>query len=102
MDICRRIFSKTNIRPTFKEKFFSYAPWKHHALIVQKSKTIEEALFYIKRTVEEGLSRNALDNSIRADMYHSMGAAVTNFQERLPCSVSGHTECITLIEKRKI
>lgn len=63
---------------------FSYVPWKHHVLIVQKSKTIEEALFYIKRTVEEGLSRNALDNSIRADMYHSMGAAVTNFKERLP------------------
>lgn len=63
---------------------FSYVPWKHHVLIVQKSKTIEEALFYIKRTVEEGLSRNALDNSIRADMYHTMGAAVTNFKERLP------------------
>ena len=30
------------------------------------------------------MSRNALDNSIRADMYHSMGAAVTNFKERLP------------------
>lgn len=63
---------------------FSYVPWKHHILIISKCKTIEEALFYIKRTVEEGLSRNALDNSIRADMYHSLGSAVTNFKERLP------------------
>ncbi len=63
---------------------FAYVPWMHHILIVQKCKTIPEALFYIKRTVEEGLSRNALDNSIRADMYHTMGAAVTNFKERLP------------------
>ena len=63
---------------------FAYVPWMHHILIVQKCKTIPEALFYIKRTIEEGLSRNALDNSIRADMYHSMGAAVTNFKERLP------------------
>ena len=63
---------------------FSYVPWKHHVLIVQKCKTVEEALFYVKRTVDEGLSRNALDNSIRADMYHSMGAAITNFKERLP------------------
>ena len=62
---------------------FSYVPWKHHILIISKSKTIDEALFYIKRTVEEGLSRNALDNSIRADMYHSLGSAVTNFKERL-------------------
>ena len=63
---------------------FSYVPWKHHILIISKCKTIEKALFYIKRTVEEGLSRNALDNSIRADMYHSLGSAVTNFKERLP------------------
>lgn len=63
---------------------FSYVPWGHHILIISKCKTIEEALFYIKRTVEEGLSRNALDNSIRADMYHSLGSAVTNFKERLP------------------
>lgn len=63
---------------------FAYVPWMHHVLIIQKCKTIEEALFYIKRTVEEGLSRNALDNSIRADMYHSLGSAVTNFKERLP------------------
>ena len=64
--------------------FFSYVPWMHHVLIVQKSRTIEEALFYIKRTIDEGLSRNALDNSIRADMYHAMGGAITNFKERLP------------------
>lgn len=65
-------------------EIFSYVPWKHHILIVQRCKSIEEALFYIKSTVEEGLSRNALDNSIRADMYHSLGSAVTNFKERLP------------------
>jgi hypothetical protein len=55
----------------------AYVPWKHHVLIMQKCKTIEEALFYVRRTVEEGLSRNELDNSIRADVYHSMGAAET-------------------------
>ena len=63
---------------------FAYVPWMHHVLIVQKCKTIEEALFYIKRTVEEGLSRSALDNCIRGDMYHKIGDAVTNFSEMLP------------------
>lgn len=63
---------------------FAYVPWKHHVLIMQKCKTIEEALFYVKRTVVEGLSRNALDNSIRAGMYQSMGSAITNFKEQLP------------------
>jgi len=65
-------------------KIFAYVPWRHHVLIVQKSKSIEEALFYIQKTVEEGLSRSALDNYIRADLYHVAGMAITNFDEKLP------------------
>ena len=30
------------------------------------------------------MSRNALDDCIRADLYHTAGAAVTNFAEKLP------------------
>ncbi len=63
---------------------FAFVPWMHHILIIQKCKTIEEALFYIKRTINESLSRNALDNCIRADMYHTVGAAITNFDKQLP------------------
>lgn len=51
---------------------------------MQKCKTVEGALFYIKRTIGESLSRNALDNCIRVDMYRVMGAAVTNFNKQLP------------------
>lgn len=63
---------------------FAYVPWKHHILIIQKSQCIEEALFYIRKTVEGSLSRNALDNIIHADLYHTSGAAVTNFADKLP------------------
>lgn len=63
---------------------FSYVPWGHHILIITKCKTIEEALFYIKKTIAESLSRNALDDYIRADLYHVSGAAVTNFSDKLP------------------
>lgn len=63
---------------------FAFVPWMHHVLIVQKCKTIREALFYIQRTVEEGLSRNALDTCIRADLYHTVGTALTNFEQQLP------------------
>lgn len=64
--------------------FFAYVPWKHHVLIVQKCETIDEALFYIQRTIEKGLSRNALDDCIRANLYQMSGAAVTNFSDHLP------------------
>ncbi len=63
---------------------FAFVPWKHHDLIMQKSKSVEEALFYVQKTVEGNLSRNTLDNIIRADLYHTSGNAVTNFTEKLP------------------
>jgi predicted nuclease of restriction endonuclease-like (RecB) superfamily len=63
---------------------FAYVLWRHHVLITQKCKTIEEALFYIKKTVENGLSRSALENSIRANMYQVSGTAQTNFVNNLP------------------
>ena len=63
---------------------FSYVPWGHHILIITKCKTINEALFYIRRTIDEGLSRNALDDYIRAGLYHVSGNAVTNFSDKLP------------------
>ena len=63
---------------------FAFVPWKHHVLIMQKSKSVEEALFYVQKTVEGNLSRNTLDNIIRADLYHTSGNAVTNFTEKLP------------------
>ena len=63
---------------------FSLVPWKHHVVIIQKCKNVEEALFYIKKTIADNLSRSALESCIRADLYHTAGAAVTNFAETLP------------------
>jgi len=63
---------------------FSFVPWGHHCLIITKCKETDEALFYLQRTIERGLSRNALDDCIRADLYHTSGAAVTNFADKLP------------------
>ena len=63
---------------------FSYVPWGHHILIITKCKDVEEALFYIKLAIDQGLSRNALDNYIRSDYYNVSGKALTNFQEKLP------------------
>jgi len=63
---------------------FGFIPWGHHIEIITKCKDLNEALFYVKRTIEEGWSRNALDNCLRADMYHAVGTAVTNFSEKLP------------------
>lgn len=61
---------------------FAYVPWMHHVLIVQKSKTVEEALFYIKKTVEEGLSRNALDTPMGVATYKNV--QIEEIQKHIP------------------
>jgi predicted nuclease of restriction endonuclease-like (RecB) superfamily len=62
---------------------FGFVPWGHHIEIITKCRDLHEALFYIKKTIEECWSRNALDNCIRANLYHVSGAAVTNFDKQL-------------------
>ncbi len=65
-------------------EIFAFVPWRHHVEIITKCKTLEEALFYIHRTIDEGLSRAALTRMIQADLYHAQGGAITNFTEYLP------------------
>lgn len=64
--------------------FFGFVPWRHHVEIVSRCNSVEEALFYLQRTIEEGWSRNALIDCIKADLYHNTGVANTNFAEKLP------------------
>lgn len=41
---------------------FALVPWRHHVEIITKCKSIDEALFYVGKTIEKGLSRNSLAN----------------------------------------
>ena len=49
-------------------KLFAYIGWSHHIAIMQKCKSIDEALFYISKTIEQGMSRAALINCIKANL----------------------------------
>lgn len=63
---------------------FALVPWRHHVEIVAKCKTVEEALFYIGKTIEQGLSRDALINCIKANLYEHQGKIINNFSDHLP------------------
>lgn len=63
---------------------FACVPWRHHVEIISKCKTINEALFYIGKTIEQGLSRAALVNCIKANLYEHQGKILNNFTEHLP------------------
>lgn len=63
---------------------FALVPWRHHIEILYRCKSIEEALFYIAKTIEQGLSRDALINCIKANLYEHQGKIVNNFADHLP------------------
>ena len=63
---------------------FALVPWRHHVEIITKCDTIEKALFYIGKTIELGLSRDALINCINAKLYETQGKIANNFSEHLP------------------
>lgn len=63
---------------------FALVPWRHHVEIITKSKSIDEALFYLGKTIEQGLSRVALINCFKAHLYEHQGKIVNNFSTYFP------------------
>ena len=62
---------------------FAFIPWRHHVEIVTGCKTIDESLYYVRNTIQNGWSRQALHNCMHSDMYHARGNAITNFKGQL-------------------
>ena len=63
---------------------FALVPWGQHIEIVSRSKSIEEAVFYINQVIANGLSRTALVNCFKACLYETQGKIVNNFSEHMP------------------
>ena len=63
---------------------FALVPWGQHIEIITRSKSLEEALFYMQHVIEKGLSRTALVNSYKAHLYEHQGKIVNNFSTYLP------------------
>ena len=67
---------------------FGRIPWKHHVHIISKCQSLDEAMFYINKVVEEGWSRSRLEAQVAANLFGSQGAAITNFEHTLPAPQS--------------
>ena len=65
-------------------ELFGKVPWRHHVQIFCHCGTLDEALFYINKTIEEGWSRSWLEDQIAAKLFLTQGSAVTNFSQTLP------------------
>ena len=59
-------------------------PWGHNREIISKCNIKEKALFYVKKTIENGWSRSVLTHQIESKLYERNGKALTNFSHTLP------------------
>lgn len=61
----------------------SQIPWGHNILIIQKISNIEIRLWYAKKTIENGWSRNVLMHWLDSALHERQGKALTNFNQTL-------------------
>ena len=59
-------------------------PWGHHIQILTKCKSRDQAIFYVRRTIQNGWSRNTLLNWLSTDLYEREGKGQTNFALTMP------------------
>lgn len=69
-------------------EIFGQVPWGQHIDIVSNCNSMDEALFYIRKVVENGWSRPLLNANIDANLFQNQGSAITNFDTTLPTSQS--------------
>ena len=59
-------------------------PWGHNALLLEKLSSPVERIWYARKTIENGWSRNILTLQIESGLFHRQGKAVSNFKKTLP------------------
>lgn len=74
--------SQASVAQISEEIFFS-VPWGHHLYIISQCKEVSRAVFYLKKTVENGWSRAVLLNYLDTNLYERQGKAVNNFKRLL-------------------
>lgn len=70
--------------PAIAQQLVSQIPWGHNLIIISKIKNIEEARFYIHKTVQNNWSRAVLTHQIESCLYQREGKTISNFQTTLP------------------
>ena len=92
---CRRFYELYSQSDTIRQQLVDELPvsifsipWGHHTEIIAKCKSVEVALFYVHKTIENGWSRAVLLNFLDAKLHLTEGKAITNFDRLLPAPMS--------------
>jgi predicted nuclease of restriction endonuclease-like (RecB) superfamily len=65
------------------KQLVSQIPWGHNIFLLQKLNTVDERIWYAKKTIENGWSRSILLHWIENKLHKRQGKALTNFKKTL-------------------
>ena len=79
-------FAETYPDEEFVQQVVAQIPWGHNIVLLDKVADMDERKWYIKKSAENGWSRNVLVHQIESNLYQRQVLAekVTNFEHRLP------------------
>lgn len=66
------------------QQLVAQLPWGHNMLLMQKLRDPADALFYVRKTIENNWSRAVLTHHIESGLHLREGKAVHNFEATLP------------------
>jgi predicted nuclease of restriction endonuclease-like (RecB) superfamily len=79
-----RAFARAWTDESIVQEALAQITWYHNLALLEKIKRPDERLWYARKTVENGWSRNVLVHWIERGLYERQGKAQTNFQRTLP------------------
>lgn len=77
-------FAKQYPKAEIIQQLVGQIPWGHNLILIQRLRNREERIWYVKKIIKEGWSRNILSLWIDSDLYRREGRAITNFTNTLP------------------
>ena len=83
-----------------EEAFFS-VPWGHHLYIISQCKDVNRAVFYLKKTVENGWSRAVFYVLTNEDMPTSQQPLISMFIQTWSKRKSASQRCLSLLGNRE-
>ena len=79
-----RAFAANYDEGEFVQQLVAQIPWGHNIRILDKVKDQTEREFYIRKTIENGWSRDVLEIQIETGLFLRQGKAITNFELTMP------------------
>ena len=80
-----RAFAEAYPEEEFVQQVAAQIPWTHNCVMLDKTHSLPERLWYIQQVVTHGWSRNVMALHLDSGLYHQrQGEAITNFKKALP------------------